>query len=156
MFAVGTGLTLIMGSSIINMLKHKGMGHVDFKLGMLMVCGTIPAEILAERLNSGLDAAGIAGPVIRYVFIVFLTTLGTFLVYDFLRTRRRTGESKGEVSTAALARKVQALRIPPHAVKIPGLRPLPTYVSLPVSGIERISVFVPWDLVEETLAELID
>ena len=81
LFAVGTGLTLIMGSSIINMLKHKGMGHVDFKLGLLMVCGTIPAEILAERLNSGLDAAGIAGPVIRYVFIVFLTTLGTFLVY---------------------------------------------------------------------------
>ena len=143
LFAVGTGLTLIMGSSIINMLKHKGMGHVDFKLGLLMVCGTIPAEILAERLNSGLDAAGIAGPVIRYVFVIFLTTLGTFLIYDFLKTRRRTGESRGEVSTAGLARKVQALRIPPHAIKIPGLRPLPTYVSLPVSGIERISVFVP-------------
>ncbi len=144
LFAVGTGLTLIMGSSIINMLKHKGMGHVDFKLGLLMVCGTIPAEILAERLNSGLDAAGIAGPVIRYVFIVFLTTLGSFLIYDFLKTRQRTGENIGEVSTAGLAQKVQAMRIPPHAIKIPGLPSLPTYVSLPVSGIESISVFVPF------------
>lgn len=143
LFAVGTGLTLIMGSSIINMLKHRGMGHVDFKLGLLMVCGTIPAEILAERLNSGLEAAGLAGPVIRYVFVIFLTSLGTFLIYDFLKTRRRTGEQSGQVSTAGLAQKVQALRIPPHSIKIPGLKPLSTYVSLPVSGIDHISVFVP-------------
>ena len=69
LFAVGTGLTLIMGSSIINTLKHKRLGNVDFKLGLLMVCGTIPGEILAERLNSGLEAMGLAGPVIRYVYV---------------------------------------------------------------------------------------
>ncbi|MDP6227311.1 MAG: TSUP family transporter, partial [Dehalococcoidia bacterium] len=34
-FAVGTGLTLVMGSSIINTLKHRRMGNVDFKLGFL-------------------------------------------------------------------------------------------------------------------------
>jgi uncharacterized membrane protein YfcA len=28
-FAVGTGLTLIMGSSIINTLKHRSLGNVD-------------------------------------------------------------------------------------------------------------------------------
>ena len=143
LFAVGTGLTLIMGSSIINMLKHRGMGHVDFKLGLLMVCGTIPAEILAERLNSGLEAAGLAGPVIRYVFVIFLTTLGTFLIYDFLRSRRQTGEQAGQVSTVGLAHRVQSLRIPPHSIRIPGLKPWSTYVTLPVSGIEHISVFVP-------------
>ena len=32
-YAVGTGLTLVMGSSIINMLKHKGLGHVDLQAG---------------------------------------------------------------------------------------------------------------------------
>ncbi|MFP6635855.1 MAG: TSUP family transporter, partial [Dehalococcoidia bacterium] len=35
-FAVGTGLTLIMGSSIINTLKHRRMGNVDVKLGVLL------------------------------------------------------------------------------------------------------------------------
>jgi uncharacterized protein len=144
LFAVGTGLTLIMGSSIVNMLKHRGMGHVDFKLGLLMVCGTIPAEILAERLNSSLEAAGLAGPVIRYVFVVFLTALGTFIMYDYFKSRRRSGGQLGQVSTAGLARRVQSLRIPPHSIKIPGLPTLSTYVSLPVSGVERISVFVPF------------
>jgi uncharacterized membrane protein YfcA len=143
LFAVGTGLTLVMGSSIINMLKHRGMGNVDFKLGLIMVCGTVPAEILAENLNSKLDQAGIAGPVISCVFIVFLTTLGIFIIYDFLKTSKQRKDGGESVSTANLALRVQTLRIPPHSIKIPGLRPFSTYVTLPLSRIESISVFIP-------------
>lgn len=143
LFAVGTGLTLIMGSSIINMLKHRELGHVDFKLGLLMVCGTIPGEILAERLNVTLEAAGIAGPVIRYVYVVFLTALGIFIVSDYLKTRRRTGGAADEVSTVGLTRRLLSWRIPPDSIKIPGLPELSTYVALPVSGIERLSIFIP-------------
>lgn len=143
LFAVGTGLTLIMGSSIINMLKHRELGHVDFKLGLLMVCGTIPGAILAERLNVTLEAAGIIGPVIRYVYMVFLTALGIFIVSDYLKTRRRTGGAGDQVSTAQLTRRLQSLRIPPDSIKIPGLPVFSTYISLPVSGIERLSIFIP-------------
>ena len=143
LFAVGTGLTLIMGSSIINLLKHRKLGHVDFKLGLLMVCGTIPGEILAERLNVTLEAAGIAGPVIGYVYVVFLTALGIFIVSDYLKSRRRTGALGEVVSTARLTRRLQSLRIPPESIKVPGLRELSTYIALPVSGIERLSIFIP-------------
>ena len=145
-FAVGTGLTLIMGSSIINMLKHRGLGNVDFKLGIIMVCGTVPAVFLAERLNSTLEAAGLAGPVIRYVYVTVLFLLGAFLVYDYIKTRRAgSAAPSGEnVSTAQLTRQVQAMRIPPHSVWLPGLGVRSTYIALPVSGVERISVFVPF------------
>ena len=146
-FAVGTGLTLIMGSSIINMLKHRGLGNVDFKLGIIMVCGTVPAVFFAERLNSTLEAAGLAGPVIRYVYVTVLFLLGAFLIYDYIKTRRRAGSAapSGEnVSTAQLTRRVQAMRIPPHSIWLPGLGVRSTYIALPVSGIERISVFVPF------------
>ena len=173
-YAVGTGLTLVMGTSIINTLKHRNLGNVDFKLGALMVTGTIPAIFLAEWVNATLEAAGIAGPVIRYVYVGFLASLGLFILYDFWRTRLRQGRHTGggeDITTAGLTQKVRALRIPPHQVGIPRLgvvsrymvppllaftpaplRPMvrpfveggvSTYVSLPVSGIERISVFVP-------------
>ena len=154
-YAVGTGLALIMGSSIINMLKHRGLGNVDFKLGSLMVAGSIPAVYLAERLNNALEMAGLAGPVIRYVYVIVLLTLATFLIYDYFKTRRRAvagpddGSNPGPkdrveaVSTAGLARRVQALRIPPHSIPLPGRPPLSTYVRLPTAGIERISVFIP-------------
>ena len=147
-YAVGTGLALIMGSSIINMLKHRGLGNVDFKLGLLMVAGSVPAVYLAERLNNALETAGLAGPVIRYVYVIVLLTLATFLIYDYFKTRRRAAadgpNSGGEaVSTAGLARRVQALRIPPHSIPLPGRPPLSTYVALPTAGIDRISVFIP-------------
>ena len=145
-YAVGTGLTLVMGTSIINTLKHRNLGNVDFKLGALMVTGTIPAIFLAEWVNATLEAAGIAGPVIRYVYVGFLASLGLFILYDFWRTWLRQGRHSGggeDITTAALTERVRALRIPPHRVGIPGVGGVSTYVSLPVSGIERISVFVP-------------
>ena len=169
-YAVGTGLTLVMGTSIINTFKHHSLGNVDFKLGALMVSGTIPAIFLAEWVNSTLEAAGVAGPVIRYIYVGFLSTLGLFILYDYWRTRRRRGGPE-QISTLALAHRVRSLRIPPHRLRVPGigriskyvappllvfapapLRPLvrpwmeegiSTYVSLPVSGIDRISIFVP-------------
>lgn len=144
-YAVGTGLTLIMGSSIINMLKHRGLGNVDFKLGILLVAGSVPAVYLAERLNNALETAGLAGPVIRYVYVIVLLALATFLIYDYFKTRRRAAaDSGGEaVSTAGLARRVQSLRIPPHSIPLPGRRPLPTYVTLKTAGVARMSVFIP-------------
>ena len=145
-FAVGTGLTLVMGSSIINMFKHKGLGNVDFRLGLLMVCGTVPGEILAERLNVALHEAGIIGPVIRYVYVIFLGVLGSFIVYDYFKVRRRAGAAGDAVSTASLARKVQSLRIPPHAIWLPGRGVTPTRVALPLSAIQSISVFVPFSV----------
>ncbi len=143
-FAVGTGLTLIMGSSIINTLKHRNRGNVDFKLGFLMVCGTIPGLFLAERVIGALESAGIVGSVIRYIYVVFLAGLGLFILYDYWRTRQLSASRLGEVSTAGLAQRVRSLRIPPHSLRIPGFRPVPTYVALPVSGIERLSVFIPF------------
>ena len=142
-YAVGTGLTLVMGTSIINTLKHRNLGNVDFKLGALMVVGTIPAIFLAEWVNSALEAAGIAGPVIRYIYVGFLSSLGLFILYDYWRTRRRRGLSEEQISTAGLTQRVRALRIPPHRIGVPGVGGVSTYVSLPISGIERISVFVP-------------
>lgn len=142
-FAVGTGLTLIMGSSIINTLKHRSFGHLDIKLGLLMVVGSIPALFLAEWLLTTLESAGVAGSVLRYVYVIVLAGLAIFIGYDYWRGRRLMKRSGGDVSTVGLARRVQSLRIPPHAIRIPGLRPVSTYVSLPVSQIDQISVFVP-------------
>ncbi|MCH9046964.1 MAG: sulfite exporter TauE/SafE family protein [SAR324 cluster bacterium] len=142
-FAVGTGLTLIMGSSIINTLKHRHLGNVDLRLGLIMLVGTVPGVFFAEQLNSTLDEAGIIGPVIRYVYIVFLAALGGFIIYDYLKQRRNPDAISGEISTASLARRVQRMRIPPHTIWIPGLGKVPTYVALPVSGIDQLSVFIP-------------
>jgi uncharacterized membrane protein YfcA len=86
---------------------------------------------------------GRGGGIIRYVYVVVLLGLAIFLGYDYWRGSRVLNQGVREVSTAGLARRVQLLKIPPRSIKIPGFPPVSTYVSLPVSRIDRISVFVP-------------
>ena len=143
-FAVGTGLAVIMGSSLINTLKHRRIGNVDFRLGALMVIGTIPGVFLAERLNSQLESWGLEGPVIRYTYVAFLAAMGSFVIYDYLKTRRSVAGTGTElVSTSNLARRIQSLHIPVRSIGLPGHLSLPTYVSLPTSRIRRISIWIP-------------
>ncbi len=145
-FAVGTGLTLIMGSSIINTLKHRHLGNVDFKLGLLMVCGTIPALFLAQWIIQELKVAGLAESTIRYTYVLVLAALGSFIMYDSWRSRRHSPGAEGRetTSTAAFAKKVQGLRLTPTFVKVPLIGRVPLYVDLPVSKIENICVLVPF------------
>jgi len=141
--AVGTGMALILGSSIVNLLKHRHLGNVDYRLAGLTMLGTVPALLLAKALNSKLEAAGTIGPVIGYLYVALLAFLGLFFIYDYWRTRnwsRRSGES---VSTAGLAQRLYAWRMPPHSIRLPGWRRVSLYAVLPVSQVESIHVLIP-------------
>ena len=83
LYAVGTGITLVMGTAIISTLKHRQLGNVDFKFGFCLICGTIPAVVIAERLNQILDANDIASPVIQGLYLLMLCGIGSFITYDF-------------------------------------------------------------------------
>ena len=68
LYAVGTGLALVIGTSLMNTLNHRSMGNVDYRLGLLLVAGAAPAMYGAERANRLLESHGLEGPVI-WVFI---------------------------------------------------------------------------------------
>ena len=143
LFAVGTGLTLIVGSSIINTLKHRRIGNVDFKLGALMVVGTVPAVFVAEELNQWLERIGVAGPVLRYTYVVVLAMLATYIFYDHWKSRQGPVGEGDAVSTSTLIERVHALRVPPSSIPVPWFGRITTTTSLPKSGIERLSIWVP-------------
>jgi hypothetical protein len=144
LFAVGTGLAVIMGSQLINTLKQRRLGNVDFRLAGLMLAGTIPGLILAERVNSMLESAGLAGPVIGYIYTGLLSTVSLFTLYDYWKGKKRSSVGQGdEVASVRLAHLIQTWRVPPASIKLPGLGSLSTYVPLPVSKIEHISAVIP-------------
>ncbi|MDA1128746.1 MAG: sulfite exporter TauE/SafE family protein [Chloroflexi bacterium] len=143
LFAVGTGLALVMGTSLINTLKHRSLGNVDFKLGMMMAVGSVPSLYGAQQVNQQLEEAGVAGTVIRVLYVCFLVILGTFILYDHWRVGRGESHFEDEVSTAGLAQRILRLNIGPRFIWLPGFGKVQTVTSLPVSGVERISVFVP-------------
>src|ERR1700712_1433830 len=52
-FAVGTDLAHIVGKSIVAARKHRALGNIDFKLGAIMVVGTIAgAEAGAQAIEA--------------------------------------------------------------------------------------------------------
>jgi uncharacterized membrane protein YfcA len=55
---VGTDLAHMTGKSIVAAKRHRALGHVDFKLGFVMVAGTVVGIEIGAQLIELLEAAG--------------------------------------------------------------------------------------------------
>jgi uncharacterized membrane protein YfcA len=49
-FVVGTDLSHIAGNSAIATRRHWSLGHIDFRLGILMIAGTVPGVELGAQI----------------------------------------------------------------------------------------------------------
>lgn len=101
--AVGTGMALIAGNSLIAVIRHRQMGHVDLKMGLIMMAGTIGGTEIGVRL---LERATAAGPetldiVVLGVLIVTLAGIGSFMFREMQTSRARlaamTDEERADV-----------------------------------------------------------
>jgi uncharacterized protein len=81
-FAVGTGMMWVLGNSIIGTLRHRRLGNVDFKLGMIMIvfmmCGV---EIGIRSLRAAINA-GMADTAVLVVTICALCLVGGFVFWE--------------------------------------------------------------------------
>ena len=57
-FVVGTDLAHMTGKSIVAARRHRVLGHVDMRLGLLMVLGTVPGIEIGARIIEGLESSG--------------------------------------------------------------------------------------------------
>ena len=139
-YAVGTGLLMVMGTAITSTLRHRRLGNVDLRLAALIVCGTIPGVFLGERVNSTLEEAGISGPVVGAVYFVLLLTLGSLMVGNWLRRLRYRPVRRGP---GAFPRWFQGVRLGPSQIVIPGVGNLNLRPAFPNAGIAEMSAVVP-------------
>ncbi len=142
-FVVGTDLAHIVGKSIVAARRHSRLGNVDFKLGLLMIAGTIPGVETGAQGIQWLKRHANVDEVVALVFIFVLISISIFVAWESLRTlqmgRQRNfkksnavgseSTGKGDVSAlAGVARRIHLLQLPPM-------------VNLPRSGIQRISLW---------------
>ncbi len=132
-FVVGTDLAHMTGKSIVAARRHRVLGHVDIKLGLLMVLGTLPGIELGARIIEGLESSGNIDLVVGLAYIVILVIIGTFTAWESLRAMRlvRTErmDAKDALGFQAMTHRVHLFRVPP-------------LISLPGSGIAEISLWV--------------
>ncbi len=103
-FAVGTDLAHIVGKSVVAVRRHRAMGNVDLRLGLIMAIGTIGgAEVGAQAIQM-LKRAGNVNFVVSIVSIVVYLSISTFMLWESRKTllspkaRSRRGTVKGAKS----------------------------------------------------------
>jgi hypothetical protein len=117
-YAIGTDLAHIGGKSIVSTIRHGKFGNVDVKLGVSMIVGTTVGMELGANLVMALERAGLAESYIRKGYIVFLTLIGSYVLYDYLQFTRKQRKQAAETGKAAasagtVAQRLQRLHIPP-------------------------------------------
>lgn len=133
-FAVGTDLAHIVGKSIVAAKRHRALGNVDLKLGLLMAVGTIGgAEVGAQTIQM-LKRRGHVDVVVSLVSIVVYLGISMFMVWESRRSmRRRAGKAaspqKDSSAFKHVTRRIQRLKLWPM-------------ISLPTSGVKAVSLWI--------------
>ena len=130
---VGTDLAHMTGKSIVAARRHRGLGHVDIRLGLLMVLGTIVGIEIGAQLIELLEAVGQVDLVVGAAYVIILLLISAFTAWESLRAMRIAGRNIGGdqdvLAFQGVARRMQAIR----------WRPV---VSFPESGIPAVSLWV--------------
>jgi uncharacterized membrane protein YfcA len=126
-FAVGTDLAHIVGKSIVAAKRHRALGNVDLKLGLIMAVGTIGGAEIGAQLIQMLKRAGNVNLVVSVVSIVVYLSISTFMVWESRKTlKSASGRGKNAREDHSefghFARGIQRLKVWPM-------------VNLPVSGV---------------------
>src|SRR3954470_21864606 len=87
-FAVGTDLAHIVGKSVVAAKRHRALGNVDLKLGLLMAIGTIGGAECGAQLIQALKRAGNVNIVVSVVSIVVYFAISTFMIWESRKTLR--------------------------------------------------------------------
>jgi uncharacterized membrane protein YfcA len=140
-FAVGTDLAHIVGKSVVAARRHRALGNVDLRLGLVMAIGTIAgAEVGAQGIQM-LKRAGNVNFVVSVVSIVVYLSISTFMVWESRKTLSLSkGRSQGGAIKGAKSKKDHSA-FGPVTRAIQRLKIWPM-ISLPTSGIRAISLWL--------------
>ena len=139
-FAVGTDLAHIVGKSVVAAKRHRALGNVDLRLGLIMALGTIGGAEVGAQLIQMLKRAGNVNIVVSIVSIAVYLSISTFMLWESRKTLKSTKQSAQKKAAGPkskqdhsefghFARNIQRLKIWPM-------------VALPVSGVKAISLWV--------------
>ena len=94
-FAIGTDIAHIAGKSMVSTFRHSKFGNVDYKLGLVMLVGTMVGIECGAQIIMYLERLGTVGPVVRWVYVFFLAMIAAMVFYDYYKASQK--KKKGEV-----------------------------------------------------------
>jgi uncharacterized protein len=139
--AVGTDLAHIVGKSVVAAKRHRALGNVDLRLGLIMALGTIAGAEAGAQLIQMLKRAGNVNLVVSIVAIVAYVSISTFMLWESRKTLKSDkGQStKAKVKDSVVKKDKSAFK--PVTLAIQRLKIWPM-IALPASGVKEISLWI--------------
>jgi uncharacterized membrane protein YfcA len=139
-FAVGTDLAHIVGKSVVAVRRHRALGNVDLRLGLIMAVGTIGGTEVGAQAIQALKRAGNVNFVVSIVSIVVYLSISSFMIWEIRKTLLSPkGRSQRGIVKGAKSKKDHSAFGPvTRAIQRLKIRPM---ISLPTSGIRSISLW---------------
>ena len=115
--AIGTDLAHMTGKSIVAAKRHRSLGHVDMKLGLVLVVGTVIGVEAGAQIIERLKVAGKVDVVIGVFYVLILLIISGFTAWESIRALRMVRTDQISVDDAlgfqGLAHKMYAIKLPP-------------------------------------------
>ncbi len=135
-FAIGTDIAHMAGKSLIATMRHGKFGNVDYKLGFIMIIGTVGGFECGAQMVMWLERLGNVEKVVRYIYLVLLFLITWMVFHDVNKRRQKekaalaAGQEVDKLATGIEWHKTL------HKIKIPPM------VTLKEAGI-TCSVWLP-------------
>ena len=119
-FAIGTDIAHMAGKSLISTMRHSKFGNVDYRLGVVMIFGTVVGFEIGAQMIMWLETVGVVAEFVRIAYLILLSLIAWLVFSDISRERRsaraqlangqKVQSGKGGISWHE---KLQKLHLPP-------------------------------------------
>ncbi|SPD76417.1 conserved membrane hypothetical protein [uncultured Desulfobacterium sp.] len=93
-FAIGTDIAHMAGKSLIATMRHGKFGNVDYRLGLIMLIGTVVGFEVGAQMVMWLERLGNVDLVVRYLYLILLAAIALLVFTDVAKKRRKEQEAK--------------------------------------------------------------
>ncbi len=92
-FAIGTDIAHMAGKSLISTMRHGRFGNVDYKLGFIMLGGTIVGFEAGAQMVMWLERMGSVEIIVRYLYLVLLAFIAWMVFSDVYKRNKKEKEA---------------------------------------------------------------
>ena len=92
-FAIGTDIAHMAGKSLISTMRHGRFGNVDYKLGFIMLGGTIAGFEAGAQMVMWLERMGSVEIIVRYLYLILLAFIAWMVFSDVYKRNKKEKEA---------------------------------------------------------------
>lgn len=92
-FAIGTDIAHMAGKSLISTMRHGKFGNVDYRLGMIMLVGTVVGFEIGAQMIMWLERIGSVEIVVRWLYVALLLLITWMVFSDVAKKKRKEREA---------------------------------------------------------------